>query len=76
MSDKILDVFNKFVKLSTEIVEETKDPITIAACSIQLGMMIYKTVLTEEEYDIMAEGIYQMRGEISKFEADSSLQIH
>ena len=73
MSDKILDVFNKFVKLSTEIVEETKDPITIAACSIQLGMMIYKT---EEEYDIMAEGIYQMRGEISKFEADSSLQIH
>jgi len=74
--EAMIDVFTKFIKLSTEIVDETGEPLIIAACAMQLGMMIYKTVLSEQDFIAITDRVYEMRDKIVRFEPNSEFRVH
>jgi hypothetical protein len=74
--EAMLKTFARFTNLSTELLEETKDPLTVAASAIQLGMMIYKTVLPDEDYIKITDHIHKTRDSIPIFQATDDLQLH
>jgi chloramphenicol O-acetyltransferase len=74
--EAMLKTFARFTNLSTELVEETKDPLIVAASAIQLGMMIYKTVLPDEDYNKITDHIHKTRDSIPIFQATDDLQLH
>lgn len=76
LHEAALKTFARFTNLSTELLEETKDPLTVAASAIQLGMMIYKTVLPDEDYIKITDHIHKTRDSIPTIQATDNLQLH
>jgi hypothetical protein len=54
--------------LSKMALDET-DPLVIAAVLVSFGMSIYKTALVDQDYQLMADSIYEKRNLIKKLEA-------
>jgi hypothetical protein len=59
-----------YAKLWTVISEfpEHYEPLEVAGVMAAQAMTIYKTVLTPEEYELMAESIYNSRDKVKKLE--------
>ena len=47
-------------------VEDGFNPFEIAAVFVTQGLMIYRQVLNDEEYEIMTQDIYDSRGNVRK----------
>ncbi len=66
MSDQnLIATYNEFMKLTDRLLGEDVKAIEIAPILIKLGLEIYKTVMTEEDYDRMVDFISDHRNEIN-----------
>ncbi len=66
MSDeKLVNTYNEFMNLTDKLLGEDVRAIEIAPILIKLGLEIYKTVMSPEDYDRMVDFISDHRDEIN-----------
>jgi hypothetical protein len=64
--DKLLNLRMQVTMDMERYVEDEFNPLEIAAVMVTQGLMIYRQVLTDEEYDIMVKDIYDSRALVRK----------
>ena len=66
MSDKnLINTYNEFMSLTDKLLGQEVKAIEIAPILIKLGLEIYKTILSQDDYERMVEYIYNHRDEIN-----------
>lgn len=66
-SNDLQEIYDKFWEVSGEMLA-THSPAAVAGVMAAQAMTIYKTILTPEEFERMAESIYNSRGQVRKIE--------
>lgn len=54
-------VIRKFLVLADELIGEGIDPLKVAAVMVSQGYALYKTMLTEEDFEGIIKSIYDSR---------------
>jgi hypothetical protein len=67
MDDNLEELYAKLWAVITELSENHK-PLAVAGVMTAQAMTIYKTVLSPEEYEMIAESIYNSRDKVKKLE--------
>jgi hypothetical protein len=67
MDNTLEEIYAKFWAVISEFPEHY-EPTEVAGVMAAQAMTIYKTVLTPEEYELMAESIYNSRDQVKKLE--------
>jgi hypothetical protein len=71
ISDKnqhsIEDLYSKYLQFTSVMMEDYKD-IEIAGIMITQALSMYRTVLSEEDYQRMVKNIYERRDDIRTFD--------
>jgi hypothetical protein len=71
ISDKnqhsIEDLYSKYLQFTSVMLEDYKD-IEIAGIMITQALSMYRTVLSEEDYQRMVKNIYERRDDIRTFD--------
>jgi len=70
------EVFNHYINLTNDLVEEDQDPLLIAAILVSTGLSMYRTLLNEHDYDKMVEQISLFKDDITSFEQAKKGQLH
>jgi len=70
------EVFNHYINLTNDLVEEDQDPLLIAAILVTTGLSMYRTLLNEYDYDKMVEQISLFKDDITSFEQAKKGQLH
>jgi len=70
------EVFNHYINLTNDLVEEDQDPLLIAAILVTTGLSMYRTLLNEHDYDKMVEQISLFKDDITSFEQAKKGQLH
>ena len=74
MSDKdnsLEYVYNEVLMVMERLLKEDQNPLAIAAVLASQAMGLYKTVLSEKDYDIMIDSIVDKKDRVLPFEARS-----
>lgn len=70
ISDKnqhsIEDLYSKYLQFTSVMMEDYKD-IEIAGIMITQALSMYRTVLSEEDYQQMVKSIYEKRNDVKTF---------
>jgi hypothetical protein len=70
ISDKnqhsIEDLYSKYLQFTSVMMEDYKD-IEIAGIMITQALSMYRTVLSEEDYQRMIKSIYEKRNDVKTF---------
>ena len=66
-------LYETFADLATTLSSE-HSALAIAAVMNAVSMSIYKTAMSEEDYDKMAELIYELRHDVQTFSTESDTQ--
>ena len=66
-------LYETFADLATALSSE-HSALAIAAVMNAVSMSIYKTAMSEEDYDKMAELIYELRHDVQTFSTESDIQ--
>jgi hypothetical protein len=64
-------VYNEVLLVMERLLKEDRDPLAVAAVMASQAMGLYKTVLSEKDYDIMINSIVDKKDNIQPFEARS-----
>jgi len=71
ISDKhehsIEDLYSKYLQFTSVMMEDYKD-IEIAGIMITQALSMYRTVLSEEDYQRMVKNIYERRNDVKIFD--------
>ena len=67
MDNTLEEIYAKLWTVISEL-SEHYEPLEVAGVMTAQAMTIYRTMLTPEEYEIMAESIYNSRDKIKKLE--------
>jgi hypothetical protein len=67
MENNLEELYAKLWAVITELSENHK-PAAVAGVMTAQAMTIYKTILSPEEYEMMAESIYNSRDKVKKLE--------
>ncbi len=67
MDNNLEELYAKLWGIITELSED-HTPLTVAGVMAAQAMTIYKTILSPEEYELMAETIYNSRDNVKKLE--------
>ena len=73
MSEPILDVYDVVGRVTATLLEE-HDPVALAAVLMVMGMRIYKTVLTAEEYNQIVDDIVAKRDRVTPIDTMGPIQ--
>lgn len=65
--DKIEDLYNSYLHFTDKMVGEY-DPVEVAAIMIIQALSIYRTVLSDDEYNNMVDNISDRRDQVKTFE--------
>ena len=71
--DEVETLYETFADLATTLSSE-HSALAIAAVMNAVSMSIYKTAMSEEDYDKMAELIYELRHDVQTFSTESDIQ--
>lgn len=63
--EKLIHTYNEFMTLTDQLLGENVRAIEIAPILIKLGLEIYKTVMSAEDYNRMVDFISDHRDEIN-----------
>ena len=63
----IEDLYAKYLQFTSVMLEDYKD-IEIAGVMITQALSLYRTVLSEEDYQRMVKSIYERRNEVKTFD--------
>ena len=64
-------VYNEVLMVMERLLKEDKDPLAIAAVLASQAMGIYKTVLSDEDYNTMIASLVEKKDEVEPYEARS-----
>ena len=70
------EVYNHYINLTNDLVEEDQDPLLIAAILVTTGLSMYRTLLNEHDYDKIVEQIILFKDDITSFEQAKKGQLH
>jgi|DEB0MinimDraft_10_1074344.scaffolds.fasta_scaffold41170_3 hypothetical protein len=59
--------YNKFIDLANNLLEEKVDAMMVAAVMSTIGMSLYRTSLSEEDYNKMVKTMFDLRVEVKTF---------
>ena len=62
--DNLINTYHEFMILTDKLLGEDVKAIEIAPILVKLGLEIYKTILSNEEYERMVEFIYDHKDDI------------
>ena len=62
--DNLVHTYQEFMSLTDTLLAKDIRAIEIAPILIKLGLEIYKTVLSKDEYERMVEFIYESRDDV------------
>ena len=71
---KIEDLYHTLLRVTAELVNNGYDAMEISAVMTRVALQIYKTKLSDEDYNRMIDFISKSRDEIEKFTLDVPLQ--
>jgi hypothetical protein len=75
ISDENLEVlYQKFWDMTSKLIAEEFHPLEIAGILTAQAMSIYRTVLTDEEFESMIDNISESRDRVQKLNMDFTLQ--
>lgn len=67
MTDRELnDTYSTVLIKATELIKDGVDPLVVAAALMSLGASIYKTTLTEVDFDLMMDAVSNLRAQVPK----------
>ena len=64
-------IYNEVLIVMERLLKEDQNPLAIAAVLASQAMGLYKTVLSEKDYDIMINSIVDKKDSVQPFEARS-----
>jgi hypothetical protein len=70
------EVYNHYINLTNDLVEEDQDPLLIAAILVSTGLSMYRTLLNEHDYDKIVEQIVLFKDDMTSFEQAKKGQLH
>jgi hypothetical protein len=65
--DELMAIETSYMTLTSKFMEEGFSPMACAAIMSKLSMMMYKTSLNQEEYNLMIDTISESRDQIKSF---------
>lgn len=68
------ELYHAMLRVTTELVNNGYDAMEISAVMTRVAMQIYKTKLSDKDYNQMIDYISQSRDEIQRFSLDIPLQ--
>lgn len=68
------DLYYTLVKITTELTGAGYNAMQIGAVMTRVALQVYKTTLSDQDYNKMVDFISQSRDEIEKFSLDIPLQ--
>jgi hypothetical protein len=57
--EDVLATYNKTFERAVELLKDEVNPLEVAACSVQVGLTIYRSTLSEEDYDTIVQRIVE-----------------
>ena len=70
---KIQEIANYYSDILYNLLEKGNDPLLVAAILVQQGLSIYKTVLNNDDYDMMCEEIYNTSDDVTPFVTEKTI---
>lgn len=72
--DQLQELYNHYLTITYEMLERYKSGSAVAAVMMTQAMGIYRTILSDAEYDTMAKEIWDKRNEVKPFREETTLQ--
>lgn len=73
---KLIQLYNLYLSLTDKSLGEGYDSLEIAPILIKLGLEIYKTTMSEEDFEKLCSFIYESRNQINKFNFNKEDILH
>ena len=67
MTDKVETLYNSYLKIHSDHLEEGYDALEIAAASLATTLSLYKTALSDKDFDRMMDKISESRTQVKSF---------
>ena len=74
--NQLEQMFQEFFKMSVELSERYKNPQMVASTFMAIGIRMYKTVLSDSEYDRMLEFMSDSKDKVKPYEDPTKETIH
>lgn len=62
--EELIEISDRMYQLTGKLIEEGQQPFAIAAIYIMIAMQIYKTMLSEKDYNEMIDTISSNRNQV------------
>ena len=62
--EELIEISDRMYQLTEKLIEEGQQPFAIAAIYIMIAMQIYKTMMSEEDYNQMVDTISANRDKV------------
>ena len=67
--DEFHEIYDDIIALTNDLLEE-KDVMMVAAVLTTIGMSLYRSTLSEEDYNKVVDVISNLRNDITEFETE------
>lgn len=67
--------YNKCINLANNLLEEKVDVMMVAAVMSTIGMSLYRTSLSEEDYNKMVKTMFDLKGEVKTFNINNDNKV-
>ena len=74
--DQLEQMFQELFKMSVELSERYKNPQMVASTFMAIGIRMYKTVLSDSEYDRMLEFMLDSKDKVKPYDDPTKDTIH
>lgn len=75
MKDNLDEIYMEYLKLTERLVAVEKfSPMAVAGVMMAQAMSIYKTSMTDSEFNSMVDAVSDSRDSVKKFTSDITLQ--
>jgi len=64
MSDNLVVVYQDLINHVGNQLDKKNNPLEVSACLVKLGLSMYRTMLSEDEYFKMVDRIYELRDKV------------
>lgn len=58
-------VYGSFLKITNTLIEEDHDPLMLAAVLCTISLSIYRTMLSDTDYDLMIDAVKEFKDEVA-----------
>ena len=74
--DQLDQMFQELFKLSVELTERYKNPQMVASTFMAIGIRMYRSVLSDSEYDRMLEFMLDSKDKVKPYDDPTKDTIH